>query len=172
MSEKALVRPVPSSSPAIKTSRWPWAFLSSQTQAAIALSAKLTLATMQFFTAIIALAVAAAANAASTPVRRSSPPTTLPTEPGIFTFRNDHCGYDDAQSEGDFVPYSSLDKYCTQTGLFHSYINYTPDGGPLPYDVSSDTPICCRPAPYTHALGICRCTSTSGRTRARTCRRQ
>jgi hypothetical protein len=108
---------------------------------------------MQFFTAIIALAVAGAANAASTPVHRSSPPTTLPTEPGIFTFRNDHCGYDDAQSEGDFVPYSSLDKYCTQTGLFHSYINYTPDGGPLPYDVSSDTPMCCGPAPYTHAWG-------------------
>jgi hypothetical protein len=93
---------------------------------------------MQLFTAIVALALAVAANAASTPVRRDGPPATLPKEPGILTFRNDHCGYDDAQAEGVFAPYSALDKYCAIVPLFHSYINYSPDGAPLPYDVSSD----------------------------------
>jgi hypothetical protein len=97
---------------------------------------------MQFFTAIVALAVSAAANAASTPVRHDGPPATLPKEPGILTFRNDHCGYDDAQAEGVFAPYSALDKYCAIVPLFHSYINYSPNGAPLPYDVSSDALAC------------------------------
>jgi hypothetical protein len=86
---------------------------------------------MRTFTAAITLALAALANAAA--VRRSDPPT----EPGLLTFRNAECSYADAQYEGDFIPFSlfSGDK-CLYLALFRSVIVYTPDGGPLPYNVS------------------------------------
>jgi hypothetical protein len=38
-----------------------------------------------------------------------------------------------ASAEGVFAPYSALDKYCAIVPLSHSYINYSPDGAPLPY---------------------------------------
>jgi hypothetical protein len=91
---------------------------------------------MQVFAALVTIAIASAANAASTPFRRDD----APTEPGLLHFRNAECSYADGE-EGGFIGFSNLPPCngncgpCLGTSYFRSVIAYSPDSNPLPYDV-------------------------------------
>jgi hypothetical protein len=91
---------------------------------------------MQFSTALVALVLAVAANAASTPFRRDDPPT----EPGLLHFLTDDCEVTDYDN-GEFIAFSNLPPCngncgpCLGTSYFRSVIAYSPDSNPLPYDV-------------------------------------